>query len=79
MDDCFPLNGNVQNPRVTDIEGLIEAYRKAVPLIEFSGPTYVSNILKNAKKQAEIYEKNDIYTVGIVMTDGQIEDMYLLI
>jgi hypothetical protein len=31
MDDCFPINGNAQNPTVYEIEGMIEAYRKAVP------------------------------------------------
>ena len=46
MDDCFPLNGNKEDPYCEDIPGILKAYEEAVPLIEFSGPTFVANILR---------------------------------
>jgi hypothetical protein len=70
MDDCFPINGNASDPKVLEIEGIIHAYRSAVPHIEFAGPTFVSNILRTTKKFAEAWEKDDIYTVALILTDG---------
>lgn len=31
MDDCFPLNGNKDNPNCQDIKGILDAYANAVP------------------------------------------------
>lgn len=31
MDDCFPLNGNKENPLCEDISGILKAYHDAVP------------------------------------------------
>lgn len=49
-EDCFPVNGNKENPACKDITGIMDAYAAAVPHIEFSGPTFINSILKNSKK-----------------------------
>lgn len=56
-DNAFPLNGNkadpackVDNTKILskDIDGIMKAYKEALPFIEFSGPTYTAEVLKNA-------------------------------
>jgi hypothetical protein len=54
MDDCFPLNGNTDDPRVKDIDGLLNTYINAVSLIEFAGPTFISNLLRRTLEIATI-------------------------
>ena len=43
----FPVNGNVSNPEVFGIQGMIDAYRSTLPSISLSGPTYFAPLLQN--------------------------------
>lgn len=70
MDDCFPLNGNKDNPCCQDVKGILEAYTNAVPHIVFSGPTFIANLIKTMLKFAQENAKNNIYTVAMILTDG---------
>ncbi|CAD8121959.1 unnamed protein product [Paramecium sonneborni] len=74
MDDCFPLNGNKDNPFCNDVQGILQAYTEAVPKIVFSGPTFIANVLKKALEFGQENAKNNTYTVSMILTDGQIED-----
>ncbi|CAK76117.1 unnamed protein product (macronuclear) [Paramecium tetraurelia] len=74
MDDCFPINGNKDNSNCQDIKGILEAYVSAVPQIVFSGPTFIANVLSKAHQFAVENAKQNIYTVAMILTDGQIED-----
>jgi hypothetical protein len=52
------------------VNGMMETYAKAVPLIEFSGPTFIARILQNAKAFATENAAKDTYTVVMILTDG---------
>ena len=58
------------------MDGLLDTYAKAVPLIEFAGPTFIAKLLESARVYAQENASKDTYTVVMVLTDGQIEDMY---
>lgn len=42
---CFPLTGNIENPMVAGIQGVLGIYRATLPTIKLSGPTYFTPIL----------------------------------
>ena len=52
---------------------MIEIYKKTLPLIAFSGPTYFGPIL--TKFKSVINPNTKAYHVLLLMTDGQIDDM----
>ena len=37
---CFALNGNIFDPEVEGIEGVLEVYKKSIKHLVFHGPTY---------------------------------------
>lgn len=43
---CFPMNGNLNNPEIPGIEAIIAEYRRTLPSINLSGPTYFTPLLK---------------------------------
>ena len=69
---CFPLNMK-KDPNIQGIEKIINYYRRTVNIIDFSGPTYFSPILKKTKKIME-NKKNFIYYILMILTDGNICD-----
>eukprot|EP00049_Salpingoeca_infusionum_P010983 m.189770 g.189770 ORF g.189770 m.189770 type:complete len:526 (+) comp14800_c0_seq6:133-1710(+) len=73
----FALNGNESNPYCTGIEGIVQAYMKAITSVSLYGPTnFAPNIAKTAAL-AEQALKNGTRTYHILMivTDGAISDM----
>jgi len=45
VNHCFPLNGLYENPYIFSTQGILAAYRQALPQISLNGPTYFSHIL----------------------------------
>ena len=73
---CFPLTGDRENACVYGLEGIMEAYNETLKSAEFMGPTYISPMITEAAKLAQEYKTKDmdIYTILLIITDGEIND-----
>ena len=47
------MNGDIFNPEVDGIEGVVEAYQNALQKIDFYGPTHFSEVIKIIADMAE--------------------------
>jgi len=56
--NCFSLNGDIFNPQVDGITGVMECYKKAIKKIHFHGPTYFAEIIRYISAMAEYEIKN---------------------
>lgn len=76
VNHCFALNGNDASPYVTGINGIKDAYSKALKIIQLSGPTIFSNVIAQASAFAASFEsaKEQKYMVLLIITDGIIND-----
>ncbi len=74
-DHCFPLNGDPQQPEVYGLPGIMGAYAGALQYVSLSGPTYFEHILTNAIYIAKANEQNNVYSILMILTDGEIHDM----
>ncbi|OMJ84218.1 hypothetical protein SteCoe_14705 [Stentor coeruleus] len=72
---CFPLTFDKSNPYVVGAQGLLDAYRKALPLVELSGPTLFKHIIENVITVARSQPPHVGYHVLLILTDGEIMDM----
>jgi hypothetical protein len=54
MDECFPLNGNQNDPNVKvkinnyvikGVDGLLQAYHKSLDFVVLSGPTFLKKVV----------------------------------
>ena len=43
---CFSLNGDIFDPELDGLEGVIAAYKHALNKIAFYGPTYFADVLR---------------------------------
>ncbi len=50
---CFALNGNIFNPEIFQIQGVIEAYQNTLSKVKLSGPTYFSSLINYATDMTE--------------------------
>ena len=50
---CFALNGDIFNPRVNGIEGVVQHYTHALRSCQLYGPTHFSEILKEQNAMAQ--------------------------
>jgi hypothetical protein len=81
--EVFSLTLDERNPIADGKEGIIESYRKVVELtdskphkparITMSGPTRLAPVVNWAKKWVDLDGAD--YTILLVITDGQIDDM----
>jgi len=77
---CWNLNGQ-ETPNVKGTMGVLEAYNKAIHGTKLAGPTYFGEFLNKVK--GELIENvsknglknNRIYSVIIIITDGNCHDM----
>lgn len=75
VNHCFPLNMNPVDPNINTIDGVLSAYRSALPQISLSGPTYFAPLINQFIKNI-IEEKNKMtYHILMILTDGMINDM----
>ena len=72
---CFPLNGSETNPNLFQLAGIEEGYRKCLPHLQFSGPTYFAPLLREAMAVCENMKvEQKEYMILMIMTDGVIHD-----
>ncbi|ETE61506.1 RNA-binding protein 12 [Ophiophagus hannah] len=74
----FALNFNPANPYCQGIQGIIDAYRQALPQIRLYGPTNFSPIINHVARFAahSVQEKTaSQYYVLLIITDGEITDL----
>lgn len=73
---CFPVSGNLKNAFAKRISGVLEVYEKALPNLEFRGPTYFSPIIKGIASTVKNRFKKDpmAYCILLIVTDGLISD-----
>ena len=72
---CFPINGSVDDPNLENVKGIEEGYRKCIPYLQFSGPTYLIPLLKVAMRQCEeMKAEQKEYMILVIMTDGLLND-----
>ncbi len=74
---CFNLNGK-KDAGIKGLENVIETYKDNLKTIELVGPTYLHMIIKNIIEvinKAKVKEKEPIYHVFLILTDGALEDM----
>ena len=74
----YPINMNLNDPRINMIDGVLREYRKFITTIHLSGPTYFSPMINdlNFEVKKELEEgKTMNYHILMILTDGQIDDM----
>ncbi|XP_077582001.1 copine-1 isoform X2 [Stigmatopora nigra] len=74
----FALNFNPTSPYCQGIEGMVEAYRMALPKLRLSGPTNFSPIINHVASIAAGAAQQDAasqYFVLLILTDGEITDL----
>lgn len=78
LSHCFPLNFDSQNPSVTGLGGIMNAYKEALRCVELSGPTLFAQVISTAVMMAEgaqVNQYNQQYFILLILTDGEIHDM----
>lgn len=72
---CFPMTGNPTVAEVPGLQGMMDAYQNALLHVELSGPTFFTPIISGAAEVAKAGIANNVYTVLLIITDGEIHDM----
>ena len=72
---CFPLNGDLRNPAVVGVDGVLEVYAKALMTTRLSGPTYFNNVIQKFCEISSSTDRKVVYHVLLMLTDGVIDDM----
>jgi hypothetical protein len=73
---CFPVYGG--GFEVDGIQGIMQAYKDAIPNIMFSGPTLFAPLINQtiaATAAKGCSQTNQKYTILLIITDGVINDM----
>ena len=65
----------MKNKFCQGVDGLLKTYRQSLDFIELSGPTFLKKVLTMTRERALALEPKGVYSVLLVLTDGQIEDM----
>ncbi|XP_048675965.1 copine-1 isoform X3 [Caretta caretta] len=74
----FALNFNPNNPYCRGIQGIVDAYRQALPQVRLYGPTNFSPIINHvARFAAQSVQQGTAaqYYVLLIITDGEITDL----
>lgn len=76
--DPFPLNENPNDPRVYGVEGLLEAYHRALRNVRDGSKTKFEPLIRHAMRVTEnrqVSQGQQHFTILMVLTDGQVDDM----
>ncbi|KAM8945625.1 copine-1 [Pelodytes ibericus] len=74
----FALNFNSNNPYCAGIQGVVDAYRQALPQVRLYGPTNFSPIINHVTRFAHGAAQQKTaaqYFVLLIITDGEITDL----
>ncbi|XP_075033601.1 copine-1 isoform X1 [Mixophyes fleayi] len=74
----FALNFNPSNPYCAGVQGIVDAYRQALPQVRLYGPTNFSPIINHVTKFAAAAAQQRTasqYFVLLIITDGEITDL----
>ncbi|XP_053308893.1 copine-1-like isoform X2 [Spea bombifrons] len=74
----FALNFNPSNPYCAGIQGVVDAYRQALPQVRLYGPTNFSPIINHVMRFAYAAAQQKVasqYFVLLIITDGEITDL----
>eukprot|EP01132_Coremiostelium_polycephalum_P000624 gene624-774_t len=74
---CFPMGLSDDKLFVNGVEGILDVYYQNISRITLHGPTYFSTLINNAAKIASAgqSQKEQKYTILLIITDGEILDM----
>ena len=75
---CFALNGNIFDPEVDGIDGVVEVYKNAINKVNLYGPTNFASFLEVLNEMTEdmdVTQANQKYNILLIITDGIISDM----
>ena len=74
---CFPCSGDPNNSEVLGLQGVMDIYQYAIQNTDLSGPTYFNPLITEVLKTCAVNKQNeiDIYTILLILTDGEIHDM----
>lgn len=86
--DCFALNGDFFDPEVKGVEGILKAYKQALRVVSFHGPTRLAEVIRLTSNFAAPYAKDPDpngpplelkYFVLLILTDGIIDDQMAVV
>jgi hypothetical protein len=69
------LNGNPSNPEVFGTQNVMQLYRQTLPGIALSGPTFFGPIIQQMINIVRVQGGPGIYSILLIITDGEIHDM----
>ena len=75
---CFALNGNICDPEVDGLEGVVEAYKHAIGKVTLNGPTNFAPVLELVNEMTEkmsCTQEYQQYNILLIITDGIITDL----
>ena len=77
---CFALNGDIFNPEVIGVQGILNAYHKSINVCGLFGPTYFTPVLQQINghmqvKSADQSQYSQKYQILMIITDGDIQDL----
>eukprot|EP01117_Protostelium_nocturnum_P007696 TRINITY_DN2763_c0_g2_i1.p1 TRINITY_DN2763_c0_g2~~TRINITY_DN2763_c0_g2_i1.p1 ORF type:complete len:653 (-),score=196.44 TRINITY_DN2763_c0_g2_i1:37-1812(-) len=77
VNHCFALNGDIRNPEVHDIAGILNAYGNTINSVNLYGPTYFAPIIQTVSEIASHHstQEDQRYYILLMLTDGEITDM----
>jgi vacuolar-type H+-ATPase subunit F/Vma7 len=75
---CFALNGDIFEPEVDGLEGVISAYKSAIKTVNLYGPTNFAPIVElvcDMAEEEQVTQGHQKYFILLIITDGIINDM----
>jgi len=75
---CFALNGDIFDPEINGIDGVLEVYKRNLSKLVFSEPSNFAEVIRYMGDCAQWHLSNKFYFsyfVLLIITDGQISDM----
>ena len=75
---CFALNGNIFDPEVDGLDGVVEAYKHTINAVSLYGPTNFAPVLELVNEMTEkmnCSQQNQQYNILLIITDGIITDL----
>jgi len=71
----FFVNMHPTSPYCAGIEGIVQAYRNCLQVVELYGPTHFAPVIDHVVQYASAYSNGEYYFIFLILTDGAICDM----